>query len=234
VAGPIIINTELQGGTWDPTTGIWTPQGFFLTGPIGGALQRWCVFDRSPVSDLELIGSTLITELRMELVPVGWGETGTLTFLALRHRLFADLSTDNAPRHSVVLGTLDTTLVADASNQVIVPIGNETGPATAIVTQLISRDGVRQAIGAAWSGAGGDTTFREPRIFYEQGFTGLSGPHLAEGRADECPKCGNRTTRDTWVRDGWTNMLVCGRCVDPEDPVGKTRMPSERTGVNEG
>lgn len=67
-------------------------------------------------------------------------------------------------------------------------------------------------------------------------FTGLQGPYQAYGRADECPKCGYKSTRDTWVRDGYTDMMVCGRCYDEEDLVGRhyQGLGSERQGQGEG
>jgi ribosomal protein S27AE len=48
-------------------------------------------------------------------------------------------------------------------------------------------------------------------------FTGLSGPWKATGRADECPKCGGKSTRDTWVMDGYSKRFVCPRCYDPPE-----------------
>ena len=65
-------------------------------------------------------------------------------------------------------------------------------------------------------------------------FTGLSGPYKAEGRADECPKCGGKSTRDSWTRDGYTEILVCPRCYDPPDWTGRTRIGRERPPINEG
>lgn len=67
-------------------------------------------------------------------------------------------------------------------------------------------------------------------------FTGIEGPYQAYGRADECPKCGGKSTRDTWVRDGYTDMMVCSECYDEEDLVGRhyQGLGSERPGQGEG
>lgn len=74
---------------------------------------------------------------------------------------------------------------------------------------------------------------------YQEAFTGLSGPDRALGRADECPKCGGKSTRDTWVRDRFSDKMVCPRCYDPQsfedvDARRGARSGREREGVNEG
>jgi hypothetical protein len=64
-------------------------------------------------------------------------------------------------------------------------------------------------------------------------FTGLEGPVHAEGRADYCPKCGQYSTRDLWVRDGYLRIMVCQGCYDPPDEVGKVKLATERKPAGE-
>lgn len=64
--------------------------------------------------------------------------------------------------------------------------------------------------------------------------TGLEGPWKAEARADRCPKCGTLSTRDTWVRDGYTKMMVCPNCWDPVDDTGRFRPSREGPPIGEG
>lgn len=52
---------------------------------------------------------------------------------------------------------------------------------------------------------------------FTDGFTGLSGPYRAAGRADACPVCGGYSTRDTWVHSGYHKRLTCPGCADPKD-----------------
>lgn len=65
-------------------------------------------------------------------------------------------------------------------------------------------------------------------------FTGLRGPWKAQSRADECPKCGGKSVRETWVRDGYTRQLVCPSCYDPPDRTRHRRAGRERPPIGEG
>lgn len=66
--------------------------------------------------------------------------------------------------------------------------------------------------------------------------TGLSGPVNAQSRADECPRCGTMTLRETWVRDGaqagQRGILLCPACRDDPEPL-PVMLRSERPGINE-
>jgi hypothetical protein len=64
-------------------------------------------------------------------------------------------------------------------------------------------------------------------------FTGLEGPVHATGRADHCPKCGQFSTRDLWLRDGYLKVFVCESCYDPPDEYGRVVPRAETPGVNE-
>jgi len=64
--------------------------------------------------------------------------------------------------------------------------------------------------------------------------TGLSGHAGAEGRADECPRCGFKSTRDTWVLDPNLKRFVCtlNNCQD-RDHWEFVAAAREQPGVNE-
>jgi hypothetical protein len=71
---------------------------------------------------------------------------------------------------------------------------------------------------------------------YSPMFTGLEGAKYARahGRADECPKCGGKSTRDTWVMDGYTEILVCPKCYDEPDLTGRVdKVGRERPPIND-
>jgi hypothetical protein len=46
-------------------------------------------------------------------------------------------------------------------------------------------------------------------------FTGLVGHGPGISRADRCPRCGQPSLRETWIRDGYKKILVCPPCWDP-------------------
>jgi hypothetical protein len=105
------------------------------------------------------------------------------------------------------------------------------------VEAILNRQPPALAVVFTKNDAGFDETMRVTlNVTHQPMFTGLVGPWQAEGRADECPKCGLKSTRDTWVRDGYNmNMMVCPRCWDPEDTVGRQLVPGrEREGIGEG
>lgn len=72
--------------------------------------------------------------------------------------------------------------------------------------------GANQAVAPRLSWTYDDTLFRA-----------LSGPWQAMGRADECPICGRKSTRDTWVFSEWHKRMVCPECFDPVDPLEHRR-----------
>ncbi len=66
--------------------------------------------------------------------------------------------------------------------------------------------------------------------------SGLDGPGSGRSRPDACPKCGDISLRETWVRDGYTRMMVCPNagCWDPPDLVGRRTPRPRRPLINEG
>lgn len=64
-------------------------------------------------------------------------------------------------------------------------------------------------------------------------YQGRSYSGQASSRFDVCPRCGQLSLREKWVRDGLTMKLVCPRCYDPPIPRRRPPMPV-RPGTNEG
>ncbi len=80
-----------------------------------------------------------------------------------------------------------------------------------------------------------DLTYSTSTDTYSKHFTGLEGPVNAMGRADECPICGRKTTRDTWVFSPWHERMTCPECSDPEDSYENRQgiTSEDRLGVGE-
>jgi hypothetical protein len=232
--------TKLQGGSFNRGTGVWTAEAADLAA-LGGADERWIQFDHASI--LEQKGGPLVTAATVTLTPSAWAgspETGTLTLYAVQMPVRAAFSTANPPTpRSAGFGAVALTLTNATAQAVTVALSTATGQATPIDHQLttLNVDGVlyRTALGMTWSGTGGSIEVDTFSVTHQQGFTGLVGHHDAYGRADECPKCGGFSVRDTWVRDAWTDLMVCHRCYDPDDPLGKRRSSrGEQSPVNEG
>lgn len=229
--------TRIQGGSYNPSTGVWTEVlGNFQS--VGGALEYWLQFNHATILDQK--GGPLVTAFTVTVIPT-FTETATLAFYALNRPVRASFATGaNAPRpRTSAFHSFTQTLTTLTPVVLTVPLNTTTGGATPIDAQLVHRlpanDGTyRTALGISWSGAGGTISVTLPTVTHQPGFTGLSGPWLAQGRADECPTCGKRSTRDTWVRDGWTGLMVCARCYDPPDPLGRRVSRGERPPVGEG
>lgn len=165
----------------------------------------------------------------------------------------ADLSTSNPPKLKLFKSeafTIPSVGGTTAVVQVDFPLYNSNGSATQFAAGLASHSGHTDSNGRRrWlfamalnpsrhtnsHGADG-CVITNMTLTYQEAFTGLSGPYQARGRADECPKCGGKSTRDTWVRDGYTKLMVCPHCYDEEDRVGQhyVGLGSERPGSGEG
>jgi hypothetical protein len=241
--------TKLQGGSFNRSTGTWTAE-VADQASLGGAAERWIQFDHASI--LEQKGGPLVTAATVTLTPSAWAgspETGTLSLYAVQMPVRAAFSTGNPPSpRSAAFGALSTTLTNAAASVLTVPLstapvgGQGASVPSPIDHQLVSRNPdsadaaiFRTALGLTWSGTGGDIAVASFNVTHQQGLTGLVGHHEAYGRADECPKCGGKSVRDEWVRDAWTDLMVCHRCYDPDDPLGKRRSSrGEQAPVNEG
>lgn len=160
--------------------------------------------------------------------PLDDGGPGTATVYVVDQPNCQPFSNSNRPSRlpQVLVGTGTGTPTSTTPISIPISLNNSTGQATR-VRATISAGSSTANLGllVVWSGADfqGDLSLSGT---YTNDFTGLEGPWRALGRADRCPKCGFPSTRDTWVRDGYTQMRVCPKCYDPPDEVGR----SPRTG----
>ncbi len=225
--------TLQQYGTWDGST--WTDS----TGVIGGTNEVWAQWIKPPtISRVE--GWTLF-------VPPGFSESGTLNIWGTVVPTTVNFSTSSPPKfRNSTLHSTHSFSWSGLFPQVLQPPFNDSvnGQRLILAAQIMSRQVAdsnsnhRIAVRFTWSGSGGTwATAPSLTLSHEENpFTGLSGPYLAEGRADECPRCGRKSTRDTWVRDGYREIMICGRpgCYDPPDLSYTTNLPVEREGIGEG
>ncbi|HLE80910.1 MAG TPA: hypothetical protein VJA25_06430 [Dehalococcoidia bacterium] len=235
----LVIDTSVQGGSFDRTTGVWTDE-VLLQDTLNDTTERWLQFDRSSLTAINLVGGTSIQAVTLELFWFGLSEYRVLELFCMLRPPLYNFSTANPPRPTTEPFSSETVLLTNGvPNSITVPLNLSDGRANTFLAQLgMGSAHTRVAIGARWVGSvlANQTTFREPRITYDQAFTGLAGKAHARGRADECPKCGGKSTRDTWVRDGYTQMMVCPECYDEPDLVGRSYqgLGSERPGSGEG
>lgn len=78
-----------------------------------------------------------------------------------------------------------------------------------------------------------DTSAVTLSVDAEGALTGLDGPMWKSSRPDFCPRCGQVSLRETWVRDGVTKTLVCPDCYDPPDLSRHRRPRKPRRLINE-
>jgi hypothetical protein len=236
-----ITPTVLQSGLWDGTT--WTPgtTSNLNTGPP--ASEKWTQFDWSQANGSYLTAATL----NFTFASGSIGFTYIFDFLMYRAPITADFSTAAPPTTApitVLTAALTLPIVATSHAETLL-LNDTVGQATNIMDNFrLSRapdssNVVRLALGYRLNEdslsplAGSSATLS---LEGDLQFTGIEGPYQAYGRADECPKCGGKSTRDTWTRDGYTDMMVCAECYDEEDLVGRhyQGLGSERPGQGEG
>ena len=180
----------------------------------------------------------LTTAVTTSLTPA-FSESGTLTVLCARFPAFTDFTTATPPLVNfadTVLTSTDAMVLNTQQTQSLLLNNTTTGAGTTLAAGVHRSATHRFALGYQWSGTGGIVGINTVDTTTQKAFTGLEGPWRAQGRADECPKCGGKSTRDRWVRDRYTKLMVCPRCYDPmgTEDVGRAKIGSERPGIGEG
>jgi hypothetical protein len=232
----------LQSGTWNGTSWVNT-----VTTPgfpnVATGVQYWAQFDFTQAGQSYLTSASVDWQFGVG----GVGFTFIIDLLFMEGAVTEDFSTANRPISTKTIPAYYTvTVPAGQTDTLTLDLNNADGSGTQVAAGL--RTGrspdangvIRAPIGfqlnadsvSPLPGAG----FTQLNLEGELQFTGIEGRHWAHGRADECPKCGSKSTRDTWTRDGYTDMMVCKRCYDEEDLVGRhyQGLGSERPGQGEG
>jgi len=239
VSSTTTIANPIQSGNWDPSIGVWSGAAPYLVDQV---VEGWSVFDMATVSTSLVygvtfrFGSTLVGDYTLDILTYNYPRTSDFTSAA-------------PPTNRVIqLNAAEVTVAGpNGFGLATLPIHTAGGQATAALGRLKANGPLdslgqqRFAFGVRLSADSPITS--SPSSFVstlvltvDPQFTGLSGPVEARGRADECPKCGGKSTRDTWTRDGYTKMMVCPECYDEEDRVGQhyQGLGSERPGQGEG
>jgi hypothetical protein len=219
---------------------VWVDTGeIAILGLYAGFLagMRWLV----PLKGVRYSALTLTLDRWAE--SANPGGTGTLSVYAVRQNSATAFSTGFwMPRNRgrQLVATVTGTISAGNNIVLSIPLNDaQTGQALETLrTMQFGADPNNFGLIFDWTGPDIESSISLVAT-YEEAFTGLSGPFRAMGRADECPKCGGKSTRDTWVKDRYLDRLVCPRCYDPlstEDVDGRrgSRVGREREGIGEG
>lgn len=242
-----ITPTVLSYGGLDATGTNWTDVAvggaINMSRPPASLAESWVQFDFTPWAAHHLNSGTLSFTI---------GQTGfnykfdLLVAIYPLTQVYSDSYLPNRlPRLTYVdaFGTLNYSV---ASPQTLtIPLHTSAGAATTLLSALRrsrtadSGGVVRLGLGVRLSESSPSTpvtiNWNDITFDGQPQFTGLSGPYRAHGRADECPVCGGKSTRDTWVRSGYLQMMVCPHCYDEEDLVGRhLKLGTEKPPVGEG
>ena len=237
--------TIIQGGSLDAAGTAWLP-GFpqNLGRPPGDLSEAWVQLDFTQASTTALTAGTYT----LNTFAGFFGFNYTFDLIIPKYTLTQDFSNSYLPTQLPRLVVPDFFQVnfSATANPITLALHSSAGAATALMSALRTRrtadsNGViRLGVGFRVSANSATSPFsvNAPLVTFEgePEFTGLQGPYQAWGRADECPKCGGKSTRDTWLRDGYTGMMVCPHCYDEPDLVGRSYqgLGSEREGSGEG
>lgn len=222
-----------QTGTYNSSTGVWADGGIAVMGDP--AVEFWIRMVRANMANDVAIGGNRVTALTVQVSTLAALGDGDFTVLGMNKLNASTITTALPPRPlSAITRTVSASL--DGTPQALtIPLHSTDGRATGWFAGLMSNY-TNAYIGFIWGGTSGIMAISSPTVTYEGNFTGLVGHEQARGRADECLKCGGKSTRDTWVRDGFTNQMVCPHCYDEQDLVGRhyQGLGSERPGQGEG
>lgn len=214
--------------------GAWTdlaPFPYLGLSSAGYTAGRWTVSPKGK----------LYTALSLTLRQVSGTGTGTVTVYCVRENSCRAFSTASMPsaRRLVEVGSVAADFTTpNAEATVSLSLNEALGAATPLKTVLsFGADANALGLALAWDSV--DDVVVAPTalaLTYQDAFTGLEGPWKAQGRADHCPKCGLPSTRDRWVRDRFSDRMVCRRCYDPlsfADVDQKRSVGHEREGLGE-
>lgn len=198
--------------------GVWTDDtgnGSTLN-PAGGIVA--CQYGANPLHKDEMPASA-----SLPLVLLGAVANTTWVIYAVVHRpTFAAWSTSNPPNHIRKI---------EVGRQLAVT-GTETLSITLDVGVLNAlfkaRDFWNGYIPLVITGSAGLIGPGDLTVMTEAAGWAPSLPELRDSRPDFCPRCGNPTFREDWVRDGYTKSRVCTECYDPPDPGIAPSAPARR------
>ena len=233
------IVTPIQSGSWDPVGGVWSTSAPYLVDQV---VEGWSVFN------VQTIASSLVYSATFRFGSTTVGDY-TLDIITYKLPRISDFTSASPPTTTDIQLSAATVTVAGPNGFGVanLPLRTSIGQAYSTLARL-KANGPTDSLGQQRFAFGvrlssDSPTTSSPNSFVstlsltvDPQFTGLSGPVEARGRADECPKCGGKSTRDTWTRDGYTKMMVCPECYDEEDRVGQhyQGLGSERPGQGEG
>ena len=230
---PISTLTFTQLG-YTPAGPVWvdlTPFSVLGLSTVGFTAGRWTVSPKS----------VLPTTLTLTLSYLTGSGTGTASVYTVRENSCTAFSTAQLPlnRRLELAGTATGPLtVADESLVIQLALNTAVTGQARETRSILSFGADPNQIGLVVGWTGTDVTVVPAvALDYQDAFTGLEGPWRALGRADHCPKCGLPSTRDTWVRDRFSDKMTCKACYDPlsyDDVDRRTAVGREREGLGEG
>lgn len=225
------ILTSIQSGT--SSGGSWTPDTFGLF-QVGVGKAGGVQYGLDSVDGLLISGNAIASISTLTTV-------GPAKFQIWAHRYSHDdvyatsvfLPEDRSP--VLVHEDVALTMTGLVPFTIDMPLNDNNGVRTSI-SAAVGSNNAKAAFLITWDGADVAMIMSISVDTVGSSFTGLEGPWRAEGRADECPKCGGKSTRDKWVKDGYgRGVMVCPRCWDPENTVGRNRVRSrEHKPLGEG
>jgi|SRR3990172_1778344 len=246
----LTLTNPIQQGVWTRSTSTWVDAG---SANITNNEELWTQWDVNAVGTTSRVDSGFLTNRGTS--------SGDFIFDVLVYDgpLTTDFSTAANPPvgtfRKEVLGSFTVTHPGPGGVEIYfpftLPLHTSVGSATAVMNSLRAPRPL-DALGRRRFGIGFRLSPSSPTNFWGSGtfnqsptpsqltvsnqFTGLVGHYEARGRADECPVCGRKSTRDTWVRSGYLQMMVCPECYDEPDLVGRSYqgLGSERPGSGEG
>lgn len=220
---------------------------------IGATSYLVAIYDLAPAA----LNGKLVTSVNLTLrnVQTDPERDHYIDVYSYRGPLVSDFSTTNLPNHYFTLAKAEAFVVHSVSGSFVnlfplsLPLHTADGRANSLGASLhanwpLDGSGRRRWVVALRLNPSRHSnpqlmnfsSLLSTTLTYQDAFTGLEGPWEARGRADECPICGRKSTRDTWVRNDYFKMMACPECYDEEDRVGRhyVGLGSERPGSGEG
>lgn len=155
----------------------------------------------------------------------GAGGAGTLTVKCLKRVYAAAWTNSNLPTNTnlpteTLYSASATINLANPTLAISLPMNDSTtGMSTYFGGFLLGESLSARIVGLIFEWSGGNLVLTPAlTATYSKDLTGLVSARPAMSRADECPRCGTESFRETWLVDGETNTLVCPECYDPPSP----------------